>query len=347
MEFEELSNYNYDLPPRLIAEVAAVPRDSSKLFVYNTQTNEIIHSQFDQLFSFLDLDTTVVLNKTKVMPAKLILNRITGGKVEVLILLNESTKDGVVTLIKQEARDGEIFYLNKEIVLRVLKKVGPKYIVTWLNPTSILDFMKKYGTTPLPPYIKTNTQSEQTKRESYQSVFATESAKYYSVAAPTASLHFTDLLLQTLKSNFAVAEVELAIGMGTFGLLKPHHFETKSLHTEWVSMQETELNKLESSTKILAVGTTTIRTLESLSKLKKGLEGEKSGWTDLFITPPYNFKYATSLLTNFHVPESSLMLMVEAFLQYKGAKKSLVELYKIAIEQEYRFYSLGDAMLIL
>ena len=346
MRYEELSQFAYQLPERLVADTPAVPRDSARVFVYNTQTNEIVHSRFDRVLEFLAPDTVVVLNTTKVLPARLSLNRVTGGKVEVLVLLNESTPDRIAALIKQDARNDEVLYLGTIPVVKVLSKSGPKYDIQWLHQDSIVDFMKQYGTTPLPPYIKTNTQNESQKRESYQSVFAEESARYHSVAAPTASLHFTDSLLTRLKTRHTVVEVELAIGMGTFGLLKPHHFETKSLHSEWVSMKHEQYEKLHHSTPVLAVGTTSIRTLESLPLLHHDSMG-LSGWTDIFITPPHTFVYATQLLTNFHVSESSLMLLVEAFLQHKGADLRLVDLYKIAIQENYRFYSLGDAMLIV
>lgn len=351
MRFEDLQKFAYELPPELIAQEHAHPRDHSRLLVYYTQTNTIEHRYFYELPDLLPPTTALVLNTTQVVPARLIVHKKTGGKVELLFLLNESSEANLLCVGNEQLEVGDILYFEERAVVAILSKVDGRYTVQWLLDVPVTTFLQQFGSAPLPPYIKHNTQTESDKREDYQTVFATVSEQYASVAAPTASLHFTEELLTKVQQNHELIKVRLHIGLGTFATVKPENFAMSSLHREWVSVDDGERAKIELAKSIkplLAVGTTTVRTLESLDRLAYNAgKNEWAGWTDLFIHPPYSFRYPDSMITNFHVSQSSLMCLVQAFLEHKKAQSSLMDLYRVAIEHSYRFYSLGDAMLIL
>lgn len=352
MRFEDLSQFSYNLPPDLIAQKHAQPRDHSRLFVYHTDTDSIEHRYFYELDQLVPQDTAFVLNTTQVVPARLVAFKSTGGKVEVLFLLNESSEESLVCVANKAMKVGEVLQCEGREVFSVLEKNEGKYTIRWLLEESVASFLHKYGQTPLPPYIKHNTQDEEEKRADYQTVFAQLNDQYASVAAPTASLHFTETLLERLKKHHHFYSVQLHIGLGTFATLKPENFVTKALHREYISVVDGEYQGIhtakDNNTKILAVGTTAMRTLESMGRLQYDeSRKEWAGWTDLFVFPPYSFSFADYLITNFHVSESSLMLLVQAFLDHKKSQRKLVDLYTIAMQNGYKFYSLGDAMLIV
>lgn len=347
MQLSDLEGYRYDLPSELIAQEHAEPRDSSRLLVYHTKTGEIEHAIFRNILQYIPQETAVVFNRSHVVPARLLLQKKSGGGVQALLLLNESTPEHLRCIINKPMKSGDTLYLKGAPVLQLVERVGMEWLCTWVHSQEVMLFLEAYGTTPLPPYIKHNHQTEQEKRISYQAVFAEKSGFYSSVAAPTASLHFTEELLGVLRKIHTEIDVELAVGLGTFASLTELNFKEKKLHSEWVSMQAGEYQKLQTASSIMAVGTTALRTLESIDQIDPDGQGNRAGFTDIFITPPHKFRYASALLTNFHVPCSSLMLLVEAFLQHKSAKHTLIEIYEIAIQNHYKFYSLGDAMLIV
>jgi S-adenosylmethionine:tRNA ribosyltransferase-isomerase len=347
MIFQELNQYEYTIPEELIAQEHIEPRDSARLLVYHTSTGEIEHRIFRELTEVIPQDTRFVLNQTRVAPARLVLNRRSGGKVQILLLLNESEGADLSCVANRKLKEGTILYYQEQPVIIITSTKEKHYKAQWLSKIQLREFLDQYGTTPLPPYIKHNTQSEQARRSSYQTVFAETIDKYSSVAAPTASLHFSEEMMRGVRANYVTVDVELAVGLGTFSTLKEENFVTGKLHKEWVRVLGGEYAKLHNHAHVLAVGTTSLRTLESIDEIVPNTAGDRVGWTELFVTPPHHFRYADMLLTNFHVPCSSLMLLVEAFLQDRGAKHSLVEIYKIAIEHGYKFYSLGDAMLIV
>jgi S-adenosylmethionine:tRNA ribosyltransferase-isomerase len=344
------NQYSFNLPQDLIATIPASPRDSAKLFVYNTQTDEVIFDVFANLDDHLPENSLMVLNDTKVVPARLTLKKASGGKVEILLLVNEPAEDGMIKgLSDRKIKAGDKLYFDETDYLEVGKQDEKIFYFKTSFPFEKLpEFLDKFGTTPIPKYIKGMTLRESALRERYQTVFAKNP---FSIAAPTASLHFTDRVFEKLQGkNIDKAFVTLQVGMGTFAPVTEENIQSGKLHREWCRVDEENAKKIHGAKaagrKIVAVGTTATRTLESMPELAQtGAAVEKS--TDLFIRPPYEFKLADILITNFHLPESSLMMLVDAFLRSKGAKKSVTELYEMAVAEKFRFYSFGDAMLIL
>lgn len=346
------NDYWYDLPERLIAQEPANPRDSSKLLVYDTQKNELIIDSFFNLATYLPPSTTLILNDAKVVPARITLTKETGGKIIALFLVNEwlPCSNGLIPcFLDRKARTGDRLYFNNKSFVTVQKQEEGLFFVSWDgSKESFLQKLDSYGTMPIPPYIKHSPLSRDELLEKYQTVFA---KKLGSSAAPTASLHFTPAVLQSLVSK-GIEEIitTLHVGLGTFAPLTEKNLMENKLHTEWYEISQEAAKKLENTKKnkkeILAVGTTVVRTLESY--VNDGVMGQRySGNTELFIRPGYEFKMVKKMITNFHLPDSSLMMLVDAFLVYKKAPKRILELYKFAIKHEFRFYSFGDVMLIL
>ncbi len=379
MRFEDLHRYDYRLPDELIRKRGIEPRDSARLFVYDTGTDTIVHDTFANLASHLPKDTMLVLNETRVVPARLMLSKETGGKIEAFVLANEmhavrSSGDEssesekpeplIPILVDRKCGPGMKLFFPDSSRFEVVSQDENRFFVRLHSDRSLSDLLDEYGETPIPHYLeeKGADQDEATLRKRYQTVFAHSGA---SVAAPTASLHFTDRVFGSLaEKGIGTVRVGLDVGLGTFAPLRPEHFESKTLHREWITISDEAAKWLTAAKAkgrhIAAVGTTALRTLESdislPAPLNKGssrvFEGEGctfkaySGDTDIFIFPPHRFRSADILLTNFHLPKSSLMLLVDAFLQDKNSKRPLVSLYEEAIRQRYAFYSFGDSMLI-
>ncbi len=361
------SSFQYVLPQELIANKPASPRDSSRLFVYNTNTNEIAFDFFYHLHKYIPQNAVMVFNQTKVLPARVILHKSTGGKVEVLFLVNEcgndhrlSNTNTIRVFVDRKVEVGERLFINPTHFVTVISQEEHIFTVVFdFSVAELFSLLEKKGTMPVPLYIKNSSLDKKELRKKYQTVFAQNKG---SAAAPTASLHFTNRLLKKLKGKGIGAKfVTLHVGMGTFAPVTLQQISDKKLHEEWYEIDSSTLQSLYQSQAqrkhIVAVGTTVVRTLESvkiglnrftLSRVE-GLKSVKSvvGKTDLFIYPPYDFKMVDHMITNFHLPGSSLMMLVEAFLQYKKAKKSLIELYRVAVKEKFRFYSFGDGMLIL
>lgn len=354
MNLEDLEKFNFTLPEELIRKKGVEPRDSARLFVYDTKSNTITHSTFRDLATFLPEKSLLVLNDTRVIPARLWLTKETGGKIEVFVLMNElESTERIPVLVDRKTIPGAKLYFNedKSLYFEVKEQVENRFFVQLMGTEETLqDILLQYGQTPLPHYLEGEATPESTLRERYQTIFAKNVAENFSVAAPTASLHFTDAVFKGLADkSIEKATLTLDVGLGTFAPLKDEHFAKNTLHQEKVSIGQGALSNLQDAKKnkrpIIAIGTTVTRSLESLAM--KDITEPSSFTTDIFITPGYHFQNSDILITNFHLPKSSLMLLVEAFLQDKKAKRGVVDLYHEAIKEGYSFYSFGDSMLIL
>ena len=345
-----LDDYDYHLPKEQIANRPASPRDSARLFVYNTKTDEVAFDVFGGIGRYLPHPSMLVFNDTKVIPARLWLKKETGGKIAVLLMMNEFQAGDTVLkgVVDRKVLPGSKLYFCSGDFLEIMKQDGQFFFFRpSVSMKTLRTLMEKEGVTPVPPYIKDTKLSELTLRKKYQSVLAKHPA---SVAAPTASLHFTDRLLTKLAHNKVEhTEVTLHVGLGTFAPIGEKNIREKKLFTELYDISYSSarvINKAKAEgVPVIPVGTTAMRTLESAARA--GQLAARSDKTNIFIYPPYKFQIADALITNFHVPKSSLMLLVDALLKHKKAKRDILELYDIAIREKFRFYSFGDGMLIL
>lgn len=338
-----LSDFDYQLSQELIGQEPIEPRDSCKLMVVDKKSGIVSHLIFSDLVDLLDDDFVLVLNDTKVFPARLYGKKDTGGKSEVL-LLKQISANSYLSLAKGKLRVGQKLIFTKALFAEVTKKLpdGEVELTFSLSGTKLLDEIDMAGKTPLPPYIQ-SSRNEKELREKYQTIYA----KYTgSAAAPTAGLHFTPKLLQNLKDKSVQVEyLTLHVGLGTFKPVTKDQIENKTLHSEEYVLTEGVANRLNEAKKkgkkIIAVGTTTTRTLESLTNNRgELLSGE--GSTNLFIQPGYRFKFVDGLVTNFHLPKTSLLMLVSAL----SSKEIILNAYQEAIKNKYKFFSFGDAMLI-
>lgn len=344
--------YSYHLPEHLIGNAPKEKRDESRLFIFNTKTGEIIFDLFKNIDKHLPPHSLLVLNETKVVPARTYLYKETGGKVEVLFMMNlwNDGEEIIPAIVDRKVElEQELYSHDKAFAFRVVQQDENVFFFKALFPiVTFRDFLSAYGETPLPHYIKNVSLSEEKVRLRYQTVFAKDA---YSIAAPTASLHFTEEVFASLEQKgIEKIGVTLHVGLGTFKPLTEENFKNNKLHLERYEVGETALKKLveakEKHTPIIAVGTTSVRTLESY--VQDDCFGKVcASTTQIFIHPPYDFKMVDHIITNFHLPNSSLMMLVEAFLQHKKSDKHLVELYEVAIKEGFHFYSFGDSMLIL
>jgi S-adenosylmethionine:tRNA ribosyltransferase-isomerase len=313
----ETAELDYELPPELIAQRPVQRRDESRLLVYERATGEVRHRRFSDLPDEVADDELVVVNESRVIPARLRLERTGGGEAEVL-LLERVGPNGVWEGLARPSRR-----------LRAGQRLGPVELLESLGEGRWLLRLEgePAGEAPLPPYITERLDDP----ERYQTVYAREEG---SAAAPTAGLHFTPELLARLD----VERVTLHVGLDTFRPVESRMLEDHVIHTERYSVEPTAWRRIEAAKRVLAVGTTTVRVLETVMASNTVLQGR----TGLFITPGYEFKRVDSLLTNFHLPRSTLLALVMAFAGVEETRR----LYELAIAQRYRFYSLGDAMLI-
>ncbi|MBP7811578.1 MAG: tRNA preQ1(34) S-adenosylmethionine ribosyltransferase-isomerase QueA [Candidatus Moranbacteria bacterium] len=350
MKLTDLNGYEYTLPLELIRRQGVEPRDSARLFVYDTETDTVTFDIFRNLATYLPAQSLVVLNDTRVLPVRLWLTKETGGKIEVFVLMNQRANDDQIpVLVDRKVSIGQKLFFPNGDFLDVNGQDEQIFFVRVVSQDqlSIAQLLERYGQTPLPRYLEGAGISEHILRERYQTVFARAGS---SVAAPTAGLHFTDEVFASLsKKDIQLTTVTLDVGRGTFSPLVEQNFVSKTLHTEYISVSDDaarDLNRAKANGhSIVAVGTTALRTLESVCQA--GRFSAFSGPTDIFIFPPHHFEGADMLLTNFHLPKTSLMLLVDAFLRDKGAKRDIVSLYQLAIENRFAFYSFGDSMLIV
>ena len=340
-----LNDYDYNLPIEMIAQNPAEHRDKSRLMVLDINKESISNRIFSSLPDYIDQDDLLVLNDTKVFPARLIGKKEkTGGEVEIFLLRHneEGTWDALSRPAKRLKEGLLILFGDGLLRAKVIEKGSNGHVrINLESENDIHTTIDKLGKTPLPPYIK--REPDDFDRERYQTVYA---QKRGAVAAPTAGLHFTDKLLDELASRgVKKASVTLHVGIGTFRPLSEDEAKGYRLHSEYCSLSESTVSMIkecrEKGSRVIAVGTTTARVLESAST--SGEIKPFEGWTDIFIKPPYKFKSVDSLITNFHLPRSSLFLMVCAF----AGRERILNAYKEAIRQRYRFYSYGDAMLII
>lgn len=334
--------FYYDLPEELIAQTPIEPRDSSRLMHLNRSTGEIEHLIFSQLDKFLKKGDCLVLNDTRVLPARIFGKRIdTGSVVEFVLLKQLGTTDWeAIAGPGKKAKVGCEFFFSNELSATVSSVLdNGNRILSFRFEGSFFDVLNRVGEMPLPHYI---TQ-ELKDKERYQTVYSNEPG---SAAAPTAGLHFTTEMLDRLsKKGIEIAYVTLHVGLGTFRPVKADEIENHQMHSEWyhISKEAAEIinRAKKSNNRVICVGTTSCRTIESAAQ--KGELCECSDNTDIFIYPGYKFKYVDGLLTNFHLPESTLIMLVSAFAGHDNTMHA----YKTAVENRYRFFSFGDAMLIL
>jgi S-adenosylmethionine:tRNA ribosyltransferase-isomerase len=344
-----LDQYDFTLPQDLIAKEPVHPRESARLFVYDTATDTVVFDSFANLNTHLPERSMLIMNDTKVVPARLWLKKPTGGKIEVVLMMNEYRPGDIVIkgIVDRKIDVGTILSFQSGDTLTVDRQEEQFF---FFRPSvtipELYGLLQSEGVTPIPPYIKESPLDEQTLRSEYQSVLAKYPA---SVAAPTASLHFTEALLEQLTHHGKPhTEVTLHVGAGTFAPIDEHNFETKQLFTEYYEITPAGAERINTAKRagspIIPVGTTAMRTIESAAK--DGVVQAGSDHTNIFIYPPYEFQIADALITNFHVPRSSLLLLVDALLAHKEAERRILDLYAIAIAERFRFYSFGDGMLI-
>ncbi|AOV07624.1 tRNA preQ1(34) S-adenosylmethionine ribosyltransferase-isomerase QueA [Sporosarcina ureilytica] len=339
-----VQDFDFHLPEHLIAQTPLQDRTASRLLVLDKETGETQHRQFPDFVNELEADDVLVLNNTRVLPARLIgIKEETGAAIEIL-LLKENGEDKWETLVKPAKRikvgnvvsfgDG----LLKAECTAVLPQGGREFKFTYNG--IFFEILDQLGEMPLPPYITEKLDDA----ERYQTVFAKERG---SAAAPTAGLHFTEDVLQQLKEKgVKIAFVTLHVGLGTFRPVSVDTIEDHTMHAEYYSVTEETANTINqakaSGRKVIAVGTTSARTLETIASENDGKIIEASGWTAIFIYPGYEFRILDGLLTNFHLPKSTLLMLVSAF----ASQEYIMDAYTTAVENQYRFFSFGDAMFI-
>lgn len=351
-----LSDFSYHLPKAQIATNLSSPRDACKLLSLNRQTGQSQDSIFHQLSSKLTSKDVLIFNQTQVFPARLYGKKESGGKVEILLLkqLDSATWEAIGKL---NTKNIQKIYFDQNLTAKILNinsESGLLKIIFNQKGEEFYKTLSQIGYTPLPPYIDTLTPESQL-RQNYQTVYAKDQG---SAAAPTAGLHFTQSLLDSLKTKGVSLEfITLHVGLGTFQNLRPNNLLTKKLHSEnFILNPDTaaRLNLAKSQGKrIIAVGTTTVRVLETCAGADSQLVPQ-AGATDIFLYPPYQFKFVDSLITNFHLPESSLLMLVSAFCSSPNTSQKFVnfsdsvlgQAYQHAIKNDYRLFSFGDAMWI-
>ncbi len=337
------SDFYYDLPPELIAQTPAAVRSDSRLLIYNRNTQSITDGVFCDIVQHLKPGDVLVRNTTRVIPARLFGTRAdTGGHME-LLLLKRLENDVWECLAKpaRRARAGQVYQISDELSACILGDTdaeGGKRIKL-IYDGILEEILDRVGQMPLPPYI-TERLNDQTR---YQTVYANESG---SAAAPTAGLHFTTALLDEIRAmGVEVVDVLLHVGLGTFRPVSAERVEDHHMHSEYYRVAEEAAARInrarQNGGRIIAVGTTSARTLESVTT-PDGIVHAQSGWTSIFITPGYRFRAVDALITNFHLPESTLLMLVSAL----SSREEMLRVYRHAVSQRYRFFSFGDAMLI-
>ena len=336
------SDFYFDLPEELIAQTPLEQRDHSRLLHLNKTTGEIEHMHFYQLPDLLREGDCLVLNNSRVLPARLIGSRLTGGSVELVLL--RDLGDGCWECLSRPGRKTkpgtELTFGGGELTATVMSVAeGGNRIVRFHYEGVFLEKLEKLGKMPLPPYIKEELQDS----ERYQTVYSRELG---SAAAPTAGLHFTKELLKEIEDiGVNTCFVTLHVGLGTFRPVKTEIIEEHEMHSEFCVVPKKTAEIINKTKKnggrVIAVGTTSCRTLESFAQ-EDGTINESSGWTNIFIYPGYRFKCIDALITNFHLPESTLIMLVSAL----AGRENVLHAYSAAVEQEYRFFSFGDAMFI-
>jgi len=336
-------DFNYNLPEELIAQVPIENREESRLLVMDKHTGEIEHRKFKDIIDYLDEGDCLILNDTRVLPARLfgnrkdrderieilLLKRVKGNKWETLVRPGKKVKPGNTIYFGEGLLKGEVLSIEEE---------GTR-IIDFEYDGIFEEVLDRLGEMPLPPYIKARLE----EKERYQTVYSKNNG---SAAAPTAGLHFTKDLLNKIESkNVKIGFITLHVGLGTFRPVKVDNVEEHHMHSEYYEISKEVADMINETKarggKVVSVGTTTTRTLETVANSRGELR-ESSGWTDIFIYPGYEFKLVDRLITNFHLPESTLLMLVSALAD----KEKIMSAYEIAVNERYRFFSFGDAMFI-
>lgn len=339
----KVSDFDFHLPTHLIAQVPINQRDMSRLIILNRSEQTIQHKSFYQIPDYLEEGDLLVFNQTKVLPARLLGNKDTGAKVEILLLkrLEGDYWDCLVKPGRKLKPGSKVYFGSGDLEGEIIDHTDSGgRIVRFYYQGIFEEVLDRLGEMPLPPYI----QRELKDKNRYQTIYAKEQG---SAAAPTAGLHFTEDLFKRLEDKgIKTAFLTLHVGLGTFRPVKTENLEDHTMHSEFFSINHETAGLINQTKnkgkKVVAVGTTSIRTLESVADSEGKVHGS-SGWTDIFIYPGYEFKVVDGIVTNFHLPKSSLIMLVAAF----AGTEFIKEAYRRAIEEEYRFYSFGDAMLII
>ena len=337
------SDYSYILPKEYIAQHPVTPRDSSRLLIYDRDLGNITHRKFHDLSNYLIPGDLLVVNQTQVIPARMFGKKIpTGGKVELLLLRRVDKQLWNAMVGGKGLKPGVQISLDGGPIGEITEDLGgPQRLIHFLDP--IQPYLDRIGHVPLPPYIHETLD----KPDRYQTVYAAEPG---SAAAPTAGLHFTPQLLENIqKKGVNIVDVTLHIGLDTFAPVHEEEPQNHVIHKEWCQLSEATaqaINQTRSSGgRIIAVGTTSVRTLETAAKASRTERSIKAyeGDTDLYILPGYEFQIVDCMITNFHLPESTLLMMVSAF----AGRENILDLYQTAMEIGYRFYSFGDGMILI
>lgn len=341
----KLSLFDYDLPEELIAQYPLPKRSESRLMVLDRKSQKIYHSKFKRIGEFLHPEDMLVINDTKVIPARLIgRKKPTGAEIEMLLLMPKE-KDVWEVMLKpgrRVRRGTQMEFGDGALTAKLLSKLDGTYLVELQYNGDLRSILSEIGQTPLPPYI--NREPEEIDRIRYQNVYAQKDG---AVAAPTAGLHFTESLIEELQEmGVQFVNVTLHVGLGTFQPVKTEKIENHDMHSEFFLFSVDSAKKINESkdkgNRVIAVGTTSVRVLESVAE-NDGKVKSKRGFTNLFIYPGYKFKAVDGLITNFHLPESTLLMLVSAF----AGREFVLKAYREAIKRKYRFFSYGDSMLIV
>lgn len=339
MEILKTSDFYYDLPEELIAQTPAIPRDSARMLVYNKQDDRLEHKIFKDILDYLTPNDVLVVNNTRVIPARLFANKVTGAKIEVFLLKRLNLTDYEVLMKPaKKAPVGIKLVFSENLSCEVIEnqeEIGGRIIRFDVTHGTLEEELDRIGNIPLPPYIHEKLEDD----EEYQTIYSKIRG---SSAAPTAGLHFTEELMKKIREKgVQIEEVTLQVGLGTFRPVTEENALEHNMHSEEIVVSEEvaeRLNKAKQEGKrIIAVGTTTVRTLESASD-KKGHIVPCKKETNIFIYPGVELKFVDALITNFHLPESTLIMLVSAFI---GKEKTL-DIYKEAVREKYRFFSFGD-----
>ena len=340
----KLSDYRFTLPEHLIAKYPVEQRTASRLLQLNGKTGEVTHSMFSEMLSLVDEGDLLVFNNTRVIPARLLGKKETGGQVEVLVerMLSEHTVLAHVRASKAP-KPGTRLVLEEQVNVIVEGRKEALFILRFDHQEPVLTILENYGHMPLPPYI--DRPDESTDKERYQTVY---NEKPGAVAAPTAGLHFDENILDALKAKgVQLAFVTLHVGAGTFQPVRVENIEEHKMHAEYAEVPQDVVDAVLATKargkRVIAVGTTSVRSLESAAQASENdIISPFYSDTEIFIYPGFNFKVVDAMFTNFHLPESTLMMLISAF----AGRENVMNAYQQAIEREYRFFSYGDSMFI-
>lgn len=341
----DLSSYDFELPEELIASRPVPDRHSSRLLVYKEETGEVFHSSFSKIYEFLPSNSTIIFNRSRVFPCRLIGKKNSGGEAEVFLLSLMQEGDFYPAMIRASGKrkvGDEFLFDGLKVRIEVIRGDGTFFVSTSLNRQDFLDVIEKIGKIPIPPYIRGGVSDDLDKKD-YQTVFAQELG---SVAAPTAGLHFSQELLGELKKKgHELASLTLHVGAGTFAPVKDENILEHKMHEEFFTIDRDNLQTIRNAKFRVAVGTTSLRTLESCwdgTNISFDPECGMKG-TSIFLHPGKSVHSIDALVTNFHLPCSTLLMLVSSLV----GRVKILELYSLAIKMKYRFYSYGDGMLIL